>query len=244
MTCELWRDQITSYVDGELAASHDHEVSQHLKQCGECTLYAASEIHLKRAVASAGRRYKPSAELRASVLKSIGATRKQSLWTRAWIPALATAALLLIAALGILILRAKNGDLNREIADIHLSTISSANPVDVISTDQHTVKPWFQGKLPFTFNLPELAGSQFTLIGGRVVYLRGAPSALLLFQYKLHRISVVISPDTLPAGSSGDRGGFHVLSWAKNGYRYTVVGDAATDILNDLSGRLRAVAGS
>jgi anti-sigma factor RsiW len=199
---------------------------------------------LKRAVAGAGRRYKPSAELRAHVLKSIGATRKPPFWTHAWIPALATAALVLIAALGILILRANTGDINREIADVHLSTISSPNPVDVISTDQHTVKPWFQGKLPFTFNLPELAGSPFTLVGGRVVYVRGAPSALLLFQYKLHRISVVISPETTSGGSSGDRGGFHVLKWSKNGYCYTVVGDAATDILKDLSNRMQAVAGS
>ena len=58
-----------------------------------------------------------------------------------------------------------------ELADLHVSALASATPVDVISTDRHTVKPWFQGRIPFSFNLPELQGSEFTLIGGRVTYL-------------------------------------------------------------------------
>jgi anti-sigma factor RsiW len=237
MTCELWRDQIGAYVDGELAASHDEEVSKHLKQCGECTLYAANEIHLKRAVGHAGKRYQPSAELRASVLKSIGASKSPRPWF-----ALAMAAAVLVIAVALFALRASRADMGREIADVHLSTIASANPVDVVSTDMHTVKPWFQGRLPFTFNLPELGGSPFTLVGGRVVYVRSTPMALLVFQYKLHKISMLIGPEKV-LGSPGDLGGgFHAVNWTKNGYRYVTIGDASVDALRDLSERMRTVA--
>lgn len=239
MTCELWRDQIGAYVDGELAASHDDEVSKHLKQCGDCTLYAANEIHLKRAISNAGKRYQPSAELRARVLKKIGASkpRERGVWF-----ALAAAAAVLVVAVALFALRGPRGDIGPEIADVHLSTIASANPVDVVSSDMHTVKPWFQGKLPFTFNLPELAGSPFTLLGGRVVYVRATPMALLLFQYKLHKVSVLIGPEQVLTGADKIVGGFHAVNWAKHGYRYVTVGDAPVEVLQDLSQRMRMVA--
>jgi anti-sigma factor RsiW len=132
---------------------------------------------------------------------------------------------------------------DREIADMHLNTLASANPVDVVSTDMHTVKPWFQGKVPFTFNLPELANSPFTLLGGRVVYLRGTPCAQLLFQYRLHRITMLIGPENLLGGADEPklRDNFHLIRWEKNGYAYATIGDAGTDTLRDLSQRMRAV---
>jgi anti-sigma factor RsiW len=233
----MWRDQIDAYIDGELAASHDEEVSRHLKQCGECTLFAASEIHLKRAVAQAGKRYQPSAELRANVLRGKGASPARSpLWL-----ALSAATAMLLLAVALFAFRPQR-DMSREIADLHLSTIASANPVDVVSSDMHTVKPWFQGKLPFTFNLPELAGTPYTLIGGRLVYVRETPMALLVFQYKLHKISVLIGPDRVLSSGKELGGGFHAISWKKNGYRYVTVGDASADALQALSDKMKAVA--
>jgi anti-sigma factor RsiW len=237
MTCEIWRDQIDAYIDGELATSHDEEVSRHLKQCGDCTLFAASEIHLKRAVAQAGKRYQPSAELRANVLRDIGASRRLS---PVWLT-IATAAAMIVLAVVLLAFRPPR-DASREIADLHLSTIASANPVDVVSSDMHTVKPWFQGKLPFTFNLPELSGTPYTLLGGRLVYVRETPMALLVFQYKLHKISMLIGPKQVLSNGRELGGGFHAVSWEKNGYRYVTVGDASVDALQGLSDKMKAVA--
>ena len=68
-----------------------------------------------------------------------------------------------------------------EIADLHVATLASSSPVDVISTDRHTVKPWFQGKIPFAFNLPELQNSEFSLLGGRMTYLDQTPGAHLIY---------------------------------------------------------------
>ena len=79
-----------------------------------------------------------------------------------------------------------------EIADLHVTELASTNPVDVVSTDQHTVKPWFAGKLPFSFNIPELQNSDFTLVGGRVAYFQHSPGAQLLFKLRKHQLSVFI----------------------------------------------------
>ena len=82
-----------------------------------------------------------------------------------------------------------------ELTDLHVATLASASPVDVISTDRHTVKPWFQGKIPFSFNLPELQGTDFTLVGGRVTYLAQTPGAHLIYRLRQHQISVFIFQD-------------------------------------------------
>jgi anti-sigma factor RsiW len=242
MTCELWRDQIEGYIDGELASSHDAEVSDHLRGCGECNAYAAEAIHLKRGIATAGRRYQPTAEFRQKIVDSLGAGEK-SRWRLPWFSFATAATLLVVLAVGLLMWRSRNADITREIADIHLNTLASANPVDVISTDMHTVKPWFQGRVPFTFNLPELAGSPFTLTGGRVVYVRGTPCAQLLFQYRLHRISMLIGPENVLATATERNlpNGFHLLHFEKSGYTYMTIGDAGVDTLSDLEQRMRAV---
>lgn len=241
MTCEIWRDQIENYIDGELAPSHDAEVSHHLRGCPSCNAFAAEAIHLKRAVAQAGRRFQPSAEFRDRIISSLGArpSRLRSLWFQ-----LALAAAMVIAITsGLLVLRSRNTDVNHEIADIHLNVIASANPVDVISTDMHTVKPWFQGKVPFTFNVPELTGSPFILLGGRVVYLHGAPCALLLFQYRLHRISTLIGPAEVLGGGNGRQtlaNGFHLVRAEKNHRAIVTVGDPGMETVSDLAERVRS----
>ena len=79
-----------------------------------------------------------------------------------------------------------------EIADLHVATLASSSPVDVISTDRHTVKPWFQGKIPFAFDLPELQNSEFSLLGGRMTYLDQTPGAHLIYDVRKHHISVFV----------------------------------------------------
>ena len=131
-----------------------------------------------------------------------------------------------------------------ELADLHVSTLASSTLVDVVSSDRHTVKPWFQGRIPFTFNLPELAGSDFALIGGRVAYLEQIPSAHLIYQIRKHYISVFILPDraaeikSLPSGTA-DTLSFHMETWTQNGLRYFVIGDTSEGDLQRLSGLLR-----
>jgi anti-sigma factor RsiW len=127
-----------------------------------------------------------------------------------------------------------------QLGDIHVATLASANPVDVVSTDRHTVKPWFQGKLPFSFNLPELQGTPFTLVGARMAYFEHAPAAQLLFQYQQHRISVFIAQETpqlereLGSASLARQLSFNFEYWESNGLCYVAVGDAEADNIGKL----------
>jgi len=135
-----------------------------------------------------------------------------------------------------------------ELADLHVGTLGSANPVDVISTDRHTVKPWFQGKIPFSFNLPELQGTEFTLLGGRVAYVGQSSGAHLIYQVRKHEISVFI----LPSGGSAPlfpddskverRQTFNVEDWTQGGLRYVVFGDSSADDIQRLSTLLKTAA--
>jgi anti-sigma factor RsiW len=132
-----------------------------------------------------------------------------------------------------------------ELADLHVATLASSNPVDVVSTDRHTVKPWFAGKIPFTFNLPELQDSPFSLAGGKVSYLNQSPGAELIFRVRQHQISVFIfqeqalgnvrPDDTLQTALS-----FNVRNWSHNGLRYFVIGDASPQDLDKLSALMKA----
>ncbi|MGA9392916.1 MAG: hypothetical protein WBV69_20975 [Candidatus Sulfotelmatobacter sp.] len=130
-------------------------------------------------------------------------------------------------------------------ADLHVATLASSTPVDVLSSDRHTVKPWFLRKIPFTFNLPELAaGSEFTLVGGRVAYLEQVPSAHLIYQIRKHYISVFILPDRSSAirefaPGTATNFSFQTASWTENGLRYFLIGDVGAADLQKLSEMLR-----
>jgi anti-sigma factor RsiW len=132
-----------------------------------------------------------------------------------------------------------------ELADLHVATLASASPVDVVSTDRHTVKPWFQGKIPFSFNLPELQGSEFTLVGGRITYFAQTPGAHLIYQIRKHEVSVFIFQDRGGETASPPSGPVHALSfnlenWTQGGLRYFVVGDVSADDIQALSKLLKA----
>jgi anti-sigma factor RsiW len=108
------------------------------------------------------------------------------------------------------------------------------------------VKPWFEGKIPFTFNLPELQNSPFVLVGGRVSYLNQAPGAELIFRVRLHQITVFIFQEKDLRNVAIDSGltahSFGVRSWSHNGLRYFVIGDASAQDLDKLSELLKAAA--
>jgi anti-sigma factor RsiW len=176
MTCD-WVPKLDLYVDGELPGTELNEVEAHLQACPTCAADALNRLQLKRMTQSAGRRFSPRPEFRLKVAQSIDATKRPR-WAWRWAPVVAAAAALVLMLIpGALWLQhSRSEQALGELADLHVSTLASANPVDVVSSDQHTVKPWFQGKLPFTFNLPDLEASPFKLIGGRSPTSSRAPA--------------------------------------------------------------------
>lgn len=243
MACNEWRDKLDSYIDGELTPAEAATLGAHLRSCAECAADALRRVQMKRAVQIAGKRYEPSTELRNKIAKSIEVKSHRGIalkWKLALIPAvgLLAAAFLLTSHLGRE--QREQQRIYSELADLHVATLASSTQVDVLSTDRHTVKPWFQGKLPFTFNLPDLPGSEFTLLGGRVAYLEQVSGAHLIYQIRKHEISVFIFPDRdgeMRSLSSGpaNAASFNMQTWMKNGLRYFVIGDASGEDIKALS---------
>jgi anti-sigma factor RsiW len=112
--------------------------------------------------------------------------------------------------------------------------------VDVVSTDQHTVKPWFQGKVPFGVEVPSLEGTDYSVVGGRVAYLQQAPMAQLVFGLRRHRISVFIMRESNESAQFGEsiastrRVGYQTETWKEDGIRYFAVGDVSAEDLHRL----------
>jgi anti-sigma factor RsiW len=256
--------RLDTYLDGELDSTAAQELDLHLRECSPCAAEAVRRVQWKKAVKSAGERYLGEArqsDLKQRLFSAQGSQRPKrsatsvspsSGWSflpaRNWWPAaaMALAAVLLIAGFTLnqnKVREARNNQLVGELVDLHVATLASANPVDVVSTDRHTVKPWFAGKIPFSFDLPELQGTPFELLGGRVSYLEQSAGAELLFRVRKHQISVFIFPekavprDFQPNGLMDARS-FHLESFEKNGLRYFVIGDVAPEDVHDLAVRL------
>jgi anti-sigma factor RsiW len=246
MACEAWTEKLDAYFDGELPFDEARALQEHLRGCAACGTEGLSRLQQKLAVRAAGPRFKPDPAFRARWEESITAP-KLSPWKRDWLPVLATAAVLLIAGAILLTFnhdRIEQQRLMSELADLHVATLASSNPVDIVSTDRHTVKPWFEGKIPFTFNLPELQDSPFVLAGGRVSYLNQSPGAELIFRVRQHQISVFIFQEkdlrNVGGGDALLAQSFGVRSWHRNGLRYFVIGDANAQDLDKLSELLKA----
>lgn len=225
MSCE-WRERIGLFVDDELQPAAQEEVSAHVAGCAECTAAVAEQLALKKVVRLAANRYSAPPDLHAAVFRQLHPHARVSPW---WKWGMSTACLLLMVALGFALWPKSRGKdpLLAELVDQHVTALSSPNPVDVISEDRHTVKPWFQGKLPFTFNLPEVAGSNFKLIGGKAVYLQQSPGAELLYQAGQHKISVYILQERATTRVPVTHLTFNIKAWTENGLEFYVVTDAS-----------------
>jgi anti-sigma factor RsiW len=228
MSCN-WRDRVAPYVDDELDTPSQDEFRAHLSSCVECGAAVSAQVELKKKVRIAGKRFTAPPELHAAVYRSIRPQRSVSPW---WKWALAPLCLFLLAVVGFLIYAGPTRDpMIAGLVDQHITNLASANPVDVVSSDKHTVKPWYQGRLPFTFNLPDLAGTPFQLVGGKVAYAGQQPGAQLWYQAGLHKISVFVFQARPGAGKAGlNRDlSFNVNRWVQGGLEYYLVTDANQD---------------
>jgi anti-sigma factor RsiW len=197
-------DEVSAFIDGELLPGEQQRVEHHLATCHGCTLRVLSATRLKAATGRAGQRFAPppealarlSAQLHSQQTETEPQRKKKvvsfdSFRTAAWM-GLAAAILLTVSLVGWRQLHQTN-TLAAELLDQHLATLSSGATPQVISTDRHTVKPWFQGRLPFSFNLPETLPPDTILKGADLTYFNGQPTALLLYTIHKHEVSVFVT---------------------------------------------------
>ena len=235
MRCEELRAMLPAYLDGELDVGETLAVERHLAACPECAGIASRERAFRAAFRDSGLRSAAPDALRArvdaAVRKQARLARPARGLSRAWMAA--AASLVLGAALGVLAARLARapvgeGVLAEEALSAHLRSLIGDHLTDVGSSDRHTVKPWFAGKLDYSPPVVDLAAEGFPLVGGRIDVLHGRPVAALVYRRHLHVISVFVRPGSLPPEAprvSTEANGYHLARWTDRGMDFCAVSD-------------------
>ena len=237
--------QVDAYLDGELAATDAVELEAHLAGCASCGRFRDDRLALRAAIAARIPRPEAPDLLRQRVRVAL---REATTSSRARGPAawrwLALAASLAIVAIGSWRLGTRHAAseiLADQVLASHVRSLMPGHLDDVVSSDQHTVKPWFNGKLDFSPPVHDFSGRGYPLLGGRLDYLNGRPVAALVYGRRQHLINVFLWPAAGPVGSGAPlvRQGYHLLHWTTPEYAYWVASDLGLSELTDFAGLLQ-----
>jgi anti-sigma factor RsiW len=235
MSCEDARVLLDAYVDGELDLVHSLDLEKHLEQCSACVQIVENHQTLRKAMQSGSLYYEtPSV----GKLLPPPAKNPRRIYSMA-----ALAASLLIA--GFFVGRMQPGDNHMEqaILDSHLRSLMPGHLADVQSTDQHTVKPWFNGKLSFSPPVSDFAQKGFPLTGGRADSIGGREVAALVYQHRQHVINVYTWPSSGASGSTitnSVQQGYNLIHWTRSGFEWWLISDLNANELADFAAVLRA----
>lgn len=238
---------VQAEFDGELDAAQAATLAAHRQQCPVCQAVAKA---LQRARGlMQGELYEPAPdELRRRITARLDKARPATARPfgsrlRAWWGAgvgfgLGAACAAVIA---LLLVAPTEPNLTRELVADHIRALQPGHLEDVVSTDQHTVKPWFDGRLDFAPPVKELAAAGFPLKGGRLDYVNGRPVAALVYQRAKHIIDLYIWPQSGGAGAPqpAERNGYHVVHWTQNGMTFWAVSDVERTQLLDFANAWR-----
>jgi anti-sigma factor RsiW len=240
--------QFDAYLDGELAAIDAVELEAHLAGCASCGRFRDDRLALRTEIAAQLPRFQAPEALRGRVRAAL---RKASVPSRARRPAplmawrwLALAASLAVVAVGSWRLATEHTAseiLTDEVLSSHVRSLMPGHLSDVLSSDQHTVKPWFNGKLDFSPPVHDFSSRGYPLLGGRLDYLNGRPVAALVYGRRQHLINVFLWPAAGPVGGGAPlvRQGYHLLHWTTPEYAYWVASDLGLSELTNFAGLLQ-----
>ncbi len=236
MTCDEAEILLHALIDGELDAGHARAVEDHIAGCPRCAAQLHAYRELSKAVAGADLRYAAPPELRRRIEASLPQARVPN--RRAVLKGFAMgSAVSAIAATGLVAIILRSDDearIESEVVSAHLRSLQAGHLTDVLSTDQHTVKPWFNGKLDVAPPVIDLTAQGFTLIGGRLDYVDTRPIGAIVYRRRAHVINLFVAQTASAerrAAKIENIQGFNIRRWSERGLNYWAVSDLAADEL-------------
>lgn len=230
MTHDEIRELIHPYADGELDVVNAHEIEQHLTGCDDCRR-VEQRVHLLRsALRESAPAYRAPASLRKDVRRALKREARPGPSFSPWL-VLATGAafaLLLLSSSFYQTTRASRNAIADELVANHVRSLLATHLVDVVSSDQHTVKPWFHGKVDFAPQVRDLSAEGFPLVGGRLDYLHGQTVVALVYRRNKHPINLFVEPASTndnAAPSTVMHRGYNLVHWTHDGMDYWAVSD-------------------
>ena len=237
MNCDEAEILLHALIDGELDAGNARAVEDHVAGCPRCAAQLQGYRAMNKMIAGADLRYKAPLELRrrieAALPQPVQAPSRRAV-LRGFAMGSAVSA---IAATGLVAIVLRSDDearIQSEVVSAHLRSLQAGHLTDVISTDQHTVKPWFNGKLDVAPPVIDLTAQGFTLIGGRLDYVDARPIGAVVYRRRAHVINLFVAQTANTehrAAKTETLQGFNIRRWSDRGLNYWAVSDIAADEL-------------
>jgi anti-sigma factor RsiW len=237
MRCSDCRDALTSYLDDELMADEAREVREHLATCAECDrehrALVGTSLLLREKLVHHPAPDVLKARIRSAIAQPHALDAPREIRARpAWIRLAAAGIVIAVASSVLTFVATRQGTASHTAAsDVLASHIRSLMPdhlTDIVSTNQHNVKPWFNGRVGLSPPVPNLDSAGFVLVGGRLDYIDGRSVAAVVYSRRQHVINVYAWPTTesptTSARETSDRG-YHLVQWRGDGVEYWVVSD-------------------
>ena len=250
MTCDEARGLVHALIDGELDAGHAREVEAHAASCLRCAAALADYRLMRQALSAPGLRRAAPPALRARIESALPSPRPANVVPmpsrRSFIRGMATGGLLSGAlAASLVVFVSRRDEDQRILGDVvsaHLRALQGDHLIDVVSTDQHTVKPWFNGRLDLAPPVVDLTAQNFALIGGRLDYIDGQPVAAIVYKRRAHVINLFVSQaagSELPA-TMEQLQGFNVWRWRHADLAFYAVSDINAEELREFGDKFSA----
>ena len=248
MVCEDARELLHGYIDGELDPFGNREIERHLEGCEVCTEAYRREQTLHSLMQNPSLKFEPPAGLHRrieSVVRNAGGTerkRRWMLWPAPW-PWLSVAAslasLAVVTWIAVVVARPRGEDLlAQEVVSSHVRSMMAGHLTDIAISDQHTVKPWFNGKLDFSPPVKDLTAQGFILVGGRLDYLGETPAAAVIYRRRQHVINLFVwpaAPGRAPGMTIQSRRGYNLIHWTQSELTYWAVSDLNSSELGEFA---------
>ena len=247
MTCDEAEILLHALMDGELDAGHAREVEEHIAGCAACAAQLAAYREMSQAIAAADMKYTAPLALRRRIEASLPQPKAEAPSRRVVLRGFTLgSAVSAIAATGLVAIVLRDDDRQRidsEIVSAHLRSLQAGHLTDVVSTDQHTVKPWFNGRLDVSPPVIDLTAQGFTLIGGRLDYVDARAIGAIVYKRRAHVINLFVAQTANTehrAAKTETIQGFNIRAWSDRGLNYWAVSDIGIDELTEFGEKLEA----